>query len=199
MEEEEDRGRTDVARNEREREREDSGIGERRSREGERGQRGERERSSRPSSWMACCTCASTCTWVGECLCAGTRACWGASRPCRGARGTGVGLSLPAIRVVPLTIRAYHSTRACTERITTITLADLAHFARTPSYICRFSLSVFSFLFSLRIFVFFLFFFFTILKSRTCIFFRSFEYFEFSELFICLDQFPNISTVCRFK
>lgn len=44
MEEEEDRGRTDVARNEREREREDSGIGERRSREGERGQRGERER-----------------------------------------------------------------------------------------------------------------------------------------------------------
>ena len=46
-----------------------------------------------------------------------------------------MGLSLPAIRVVPLTIRAYHSTRACTERITTITLADLAHFARTPSYI----------------------------------------------------------------
>ena len=65
---------------------------------------------------------------------------------------------------------------------------------------CRFSLSVFSFLFPPRIFVFFLsFFFFTILKSRTCIFFRSFEYFEFSELFICLDQFPNISTVCRFK
>lgn len=156
---EEDRGRTDVARNERE----NSGIlgsenGDRgrATEEGERGQRGERERerSSRPSSWMACCTCASTCTWVGECLCAGTRACWGASRPCRGARGTGVGLSLPAIRVVPLTIRAYHSTRACTvrvssrlARITTITLADLAHFPPISRCRANFSLRFFSRLF----------------------------------------------------
>ena len=73
-----------------------------------------------------------------------------------------MGLSLPAIRVVPLTIRAYHSTRACTERITTITLADLAHFARTPSYIAAadFLYPSFPSFFPPRIFVFFLSFFF---------------------------------------
>lgn len=74
-----------------------------------------------------------------------------------------MGLSLPAIRVVPLTIRAYHSTRACTvrvpsrlARITTITLADLAHFP--PISRCRANFSLrFPRVFSL----------FSILKFRT--------------------------------
>lgn len=47
MQEEEDRGRTDVARNERERELWDSGIGERRSREGNGGGRKRAKRRER--------------------------------------------------------------------------------------------------------------------------------------------------------
>lgn len=99
---------------------------------------------------------------------------------------------------LPLDASVY---RPCTERITTITLADLAHFARTPSYIAADFLYPSFPSFFTRIFVFFLFFF-TILKSRTCL-----ELAYFSEAssisnfqnYLCLDQFPNISTVCRFK